>query len=160
MISLQHTAKLHNRCVSSGERQTWIRLFTDLCCRTLGKDLFMDHKSLQVPFLTGSMTSSCVASASNPDDPVIGRICSLCMCLKFPEMSTVAAVWPCMHVEPVSATRPNMKPDPGMNVLMPTPAWRNVSAEPQSCSVCCLYHHCNPGCMSFVMNRMQLSFKA
>lgn len=32
----------------------------------------MDQKSLHVPFLTGSMTSSCVASASNPADPVIG----------------------------------------------------------------------------------------
>lgn len=40
----------------------------------LGQDLFMDHKSLHVPFLTGSMTSSCVASASNPANPATGSL--------------------------------------------------------------------------------------
>ncbi|KAL0024556.1 hypothetical protein WJX79_006408 [Trebouxia sp. C0005] len=40
----------------------------------LGKELFMDHKSLHIPFLTGGMTSSCVASASAPADPVIGNL--------------------------------------------------------------------------------------
>ena len=62
----------------------------------------MDHKSLHIPFLTGGMTSSCVASASAPADPVIGIKHSLrCMCLMIAAMPTAAAVWPCMHVEPL-----------------------------------------------------------